>query len=211
MLRKGKLKMLITIRDIEQGTDEWKELRRGVVTASNFKYIVTSTGDPVSPSPRKKYMDKLFDEIISGKVIDGFKSDHMKRGNEQEPQACRDYEFIQGVDVEHVTIFLDENKKIGYSPDGLIGENGLVEIKTALPHIQRDRLLNGWSPAEHKQQTQGGLYVSERSWIDRVSYCPNMDPVIERFYRDEKFIKKLAIESKVFTDELEELVSEFKI
>lgn len=202
--------MPIIIKDVIQGTTQWKELRLAVATASNFGKIITTKR--VRSTTYGKYLDRLFDEAISGEYTEGYKSKDMIRGNLLEPEACKDYQFITGFEVEHVGfIFLNEDRDIGYSPDGLVGCNGLIEIKTALPHIQKDRLDNGWSEAEHKQQIQGGLYVSGRAWCDRISYCSNMKPLIERFYRDEPFIKDLAIELKLFVNELKTIVERYKI
>lgn len=202
--------MPIIIKDIEQGTQAWLDLKCGVASTSNFSDILTTKG--VRSVTYSKYLDRLFDERITGEPTKTYKSKHMDRGNKQEPEACKTYEFIYETDVEHVAfVFLDESRKIGYSPDGLIGSDGIVEIKTALPHIQRDRIENGWSLANHKQQIQGGLWISERAWCDRISYCRNMDLVVDRIYRDEDYIKKIKIETAMLINDLNKMVSKYKI
>ncbi len=202
--------MPVIISDIIQGTPEWLELRLGTPSASNFSKIITPSGDP--SKTRKKYLDELFDELITGERVESYKNKNMALGNEREEEARSAYEFIKDAKVEQVGfIFFDENRSFGCSPDGLIGDDGAIEIKNAAPHIQRVRLEEGWSELEHKPQTQGGLYVSERKYLDRMSYCRGMEPIIETFERDEVFIRKLARELRLFVDELKSLVEKYSI
>jgi len=201
---------MIIVKDVIQGTDSWQALRLGRPSASNFGKIITPTGNP--SSQRKKYLDELFDEKITGTRVENYKNKHMERGNEREQEAREAYEFIKGVSVEQVGfIFFDEKKEFGCSPDGLVGKDRGFETKDTLPHIQRVRLEEGWSALEHKPQIQGSLYVSDRKFWDRMSFCRGMKPIIETFERDEVFIRKLAVELRMFVDELNELIEKYSI
>ena len=92
---------------------------------------------------------------------------------------------------------------MGYSPDCLVDSNGLVEIKTKLPKYQIELLLTDELPQEHVAQCQGGLWVSEREWIDFVSYWPGMPLFVKRAYRDEAMIRIIAERVETFYEELE--------
>lgn len=201
---------MIILKDIIQGTDAWKALRLGIPSSSNFSKIITPSGDP--SKTRDKYLDELFDEIITGERKETYKNKDMQRGNDQEPEERSAYEFIKGVKVEVVGfIFFDENREFGCSPDGLVGADRGFETKNALPHIQRVRLEDGWSELEHKPQIQGCLYVSNRKYWDRMSYCRGMTPIIETFERDEVFIRKLAVELRLFVNDLKDIVKKYSI
>ena len=95
------------------------------------------------------------------------------------------------------------NHEVGYSPDSLVGDNGLLEIKTKLPKFQIEVLLSGEIPAEHVAQCQGGLWASEREWIDFVSYWPGMPLFVKRAYRDETMIRTIAKRVEAFYEELD--------
>ena len=190
------------IINCEQGTPEWFEARRGVVTASEFASVL-SNGRGKAPSvTRRKYMLRLVGERITGEVAETYSNAHMERGNLMEPDARAAYEFESGNTVEQVGFV--RNGDVGCSPDCFVGEDGLLEIKTKLPHIQIDVLLSGEVPPEHKPQIQGQLWVCDRKWLDFVSYWPGLPVFIKRVERDEEYIATLA--AKV-TDFLEEMQS----
>ncbi|MGP9532942.1 hypothetical protein [Halomonas sp. AOP42-E1-30] len=94
------------------------------------------------------------------------------------------------------------NHEVGYLPDSLVCDNGLLEIKTKLPKFQIEVLLSGEIPAEHVAQCQGGLWVSEREWIDFVSYWPGMPMFIKRAYRDDIMIRTIAERVEAFHEEM---------
>jgi hypothetical protein len=102
------------------------------------------------------------------------------------------------------------NGERGCSPDSLIGENGGLEIKTALPHIQIDRLLCGTLPTEHKAQVQGSLWLCEREWWDFVSYCPKLPLLVVRVQRDAEYIAQLETSVDQFNAELRQLVAQIQ-
>ena len=162
---------LITL-DCEQGSEEWLQARLGIPTATGFENIVTATGK--KSSAQNKYMAELIEESIIGLQDESFKSRFMERGNQLEPLARSAYEFITGNAVTQVGgVYLDENKEVMVSPDGLIPElkKGL-EIKCPKMSTHIRYLLEGGVPSEYVIQVQANLWVTGYETWDFVSYCP---------------------------------------
>jgi len=153
-------------------------------------------------------MYKMAGEILTGEPMDSFSNAHTERGHEMEPEARRYYAFQQDADPQLVGFI--RNTSAGASPDSLVGNNGLLEIKTKLPHILLDVIERGEFPAEHKAQCQGQLWVAEREWIDLVCYWPKMPCHIVRAYRDEYYIKQIAAAVGKFNDELAAVVAKYQ-
>ena len=181
------------IREIEQGSDEWHKLRMGVATASNFSKIVTSTGE-ISKTI-DSYALELATEFFLTKPEESYKSAAMERGTELEPEARQVYEENGLISVEQVTFIKSDCGNYGYSPDGLVDEDGLIEIKCPQDTTHLDYIIKNKLPTTYKNQVQGGLMVSGRKWCDFVSYHPNFQEdkklFIIRVERDEEFISKL--------------------
>lgn len=162
---------LITL-DCEQGSEEWLQARLGIPTATGFENIVTATGK--KSSAQIKYMAELIEESIIGLQDESFKSRFMERGNQLEPLARSAYEFITGNAVTQVGgVYLDENKEVMVSPDGVIPElkKGL-EIKCPKMSTHIRYLLGGGVPSEYIIQVQANLWVTGYKTWDFVSYCP---------------------------------------
>lgn len=196
----------MVILNHKQGTDEWFESRRGIPTASNFNKIVTSKGE--QSDQRLKYLYKLAGEFVSGKCEESFKSDAMNRGNELEEEARRFYQIVTDSQVNQVGFCLSDDYRYGCSPDGLINEDGLIEIKCPIISTHVEYLIKGQLPTCYFQQVQGQLLVTGRHWCDFISYYPALKPLQVRVYRDEEFIKKLESELIKFSQELEEIVKQ---
>lgn len=98
----------------------------------------------------------------------------------------------------------------GASPDSLIGDNGMLEIKTKLPALQIECILADKLPSEHVAQVQGALWVAEREWLDFVSYWRNLPLFVKRIYRDEDYIKNLAAEVAKFNSEMLEMIEKIQ-
>jgi len=180
------------ILDCEQGSDKWLQLRRGVATASNFSKIVTTKGE-ISKQLRD-YAFQLASEAITDLQDESYKSADMQRGNDLEPDARNAYQQHTLSLVKEVGFM--KNDYYGYSPDGLVGDDGLMEFKCPNQKTHTKYLFNAKLPTEYKAQVQGGLYVSERKWCDFVSFHPNFIDdkklFIIRVFRDEEFIECLA-------------------
>lgn len=203
--------MAIVISNLLQGSPEWTDLRVGNPGASEFKYIVTSKGEPTSKPPREKFIRQMAGEIITGEKEKTYQNKYMTKGIEREAESRTLYEFVNNVEVQQVgIIYMNEQKMFHCSPDGIIGEDGGYETKNAETHIQIGRLLDGWSRAEHYQQVQGSLYVTGRKWWDLMSYSRGLPPLIFRFERDEVFISKLEAELEKFVFDLAITVRKLK-
>lgn len=196
--------MMQVFEDIEQGTPEWIACRAGIPTASKFATVMAKGEGKI----RSEYMRTLAGEILTGEPAETFRNEHMERGNLMEDEARETYAFINDVEIKRVGFIRNGNK--GASPDSLVGSNGGLEIKTALPKIQIDRLMRDRLPPEHVAQVQGNLWISEREFWDFVSYWPKLPVLTVRVYRDEPYIKNMAAEIDRFNDELADLVEKVR-
>ena len=192
------------VTDIEQGTPEWLALRLGIATASELDCLLVSGKHPTGFGVAAfTYMDQLIGERITEEAAElPFQTKATIRGHEQEGVALNLYEAREEVKVQKVGIIL--NRGIGYSPDGLVGTDGLIEIKTKLPKFQVGVILSGEVPKEHVAQCQGGLWASDREWIDFISYWPGMPLFVKRAYRDESLIRKIAERVSSFYEIMDE-------
>lgn len=190
--------MSVQIFDCEQGTDEWYRCRLGIPTASEFRSIIAKGEGKM----RRTYMMKLLGERFTGEPADNYTNGHMERGHAMEDEARRLYAFMQ--DVEPVRVGFIRNGFVGCSPDSLIGDDGMLEIKTKLPHLQIEALIAGKLPSEHQAQVQGQMWVAERQWVDFVSYWPRLPLFVKRVERDEAYIATLAAEVEQFLSELQD-------
>jgi hypothetical protein len=195
---------MIQVFNMDQGGDEWFQARLGIPTASKFATVMAKG----EGKTRSEYMRKLAGEIITGEVTESFSNSHTERGKEMEDEARRTYAFINSVEPELVGFIRNGEK--GASPDSLIGVIGGLEIKTALPHIQIDRLERNRLPPEHKAQVQGNLWISDREWWDFVSYWPRLPMLCVRVYRDEDYIKTMSDEIDRFNDEKAALIERIR-
>lgn len=191
---------MMEIFNFDQGTPEWFECRKGIPTASKFATVMAKG----EGKTRSEYMRKLAGEILTGEISEQFSNVHTDRGNEMEDEARQTYAFVESAEITRVGFIRNGNK--GASPDSLVGNNGGLEIKTALPHIQIDRLDRNRLPPEHRAQVQGNLWLSEREWWDFVSYWPRLPILTVRVYREEDYISEMSSEVDRFNDELAELV-----
>lgn len=196
--------MPLEIFDCDQGSEAWFECRRGLPTASKFATVMAKG----EGKTRSEYMRKLAGEILTGEPSEQFSNVHTDRGNEMEDEARETYAFINDADIQRVGFIRNGNK--GASPDSLVGANGGLEIKTALPHIQIDRLERDRLPPEHKAQVYGNIWLAEREWWDFVSYWPRLPVLTVRVHRDEEYIKTLSDEIDRFNDELAALVDRIR-
>ena len=201
------------IRDITQGSEKWLALRAGKVTASKFADVMSKGRGSAPSKTRATYMLQLAAEILTGQPEESFTNKYMEWGNEKEPEARELYEFQSDNDVEEVAFIL-HNDHIGVSPDGIVGDKGLLEIKCPKTTTQLDRVLTGEFPSAYKAQCQGQLWVSEREWLDFVSYDPRINGDASYFQtrieRDEEYIARLRTEVYKFVAELTMMVKKLK-
>lgn len=195
---------MIEIFDCEQGSDEWFACRAGIPTASKFATVMAKGEGKI----RSKYMRQLAGEIITGEPMESFTNGHMDRGKAMEDEARETYAFINDAEIKRVGFIRNGNK--GASPDSLVGKDGGLEIKTALPDIQIERLMAGKLPPEHKAQVQGNIWIAEREWWDFVSHWPKLPQFKIRVPRDDIYIKQMANEIDAFNAELAEMVERIR-
>lgn len=249
--------MTLTVHtDLVQGTDEWFDVRRGIVTASTVGNLITTSRltaadydcpdcgaiakDPCQSKVKKGAVIKtlhpgraevarrspspivfetasndisrgltlvLAAERITGWTEESFVNDAMWRGIEDEPKARAKY-------AEHYAPvtevgFMTEDRwgfRIGYSPDGLVGDDGLIEIKSRSPKAQLATILADTPPAENMPQLQAGLLVSGRQWLDYVSYAGGMPLYVKRVYPDPKWFEAITNAVAAFEANAAEMV-----
>ena len=189
----------------EQGSEEWLRLRMGIPTASEYATVLAKPQKGSTESKtRRTYLLKLAGESLTGASMDSYSNAHTERGQVMEEEARHFYAFLQDADCERVGFVI--RGATGCSPDSLIGAGGMLEIKTALPHILIDKILRGGFPPEHKAQCQGGLLVTDREWIDLAIYWPGLPLFVKRAHRDEVYLQDLRIAIECFNEELAEIV-----
>jgi hypothetical protein len=196
---------MIEIIPGDQGTDEWKQLRIGSIGGSSIQ-AVCAKGQGKS---RKSLMYRFAGEILSGCKYDGYSNSDMQRGLEQEPDARAAYEWIEDVETEQVALVRSAPGK-HYSPDALVSNDGIVEIKCVIPSVQVETIIQGKIPAAYRKQCQWGLHICEREWVDFVSYSPlvkDRDVLIIKAYRDEALIKEMDKEADAFLMELAMMIN----
>lgn len=190
--------------DVKQGSEEWRRLRMGVPTASEFHKILTPTGKPSKQAEGYKY--ELLAELMMGRPLDAVAYPWMIRGNEMESDAALWYEMQRDVTTEVIGFCTTDDGLIGASPDRLVGEEGNLELKCPSPAVHVKYLLypQHGVDAEYKTQVLGQLHVTGRQWCDVVSYHPELPSVIVRVERDEEYIALLDAALKEFCVQLAE-------
>ena len=176
-----------------QGSTEWSEARLGIPTTSAFKRILTPMGAPSSSSDA--YLAELLAEWALGEPITEFTgTEWTERGQFLEKDALAFYSFHRDLDVETVGfLYRDGDRMSGCSPDGLVGEDGLLELKCPGAGKHLLWLSRGHVPHEHKMQVQGALWVSGKAWVDFMSFYPSLPPLIVRVMPDPKIQKLLDV------------------
>ena len=199
-----------------QGTDEWKQARCGMITASRLGDLTARTKSGPSAS-RKNYIAELVVERLTDEPTElGFITREMQRGKDLEPEARSEYELRYDVSVDQIGFIHHEMVDcLGASPDGLVGDEGTVEIKcpNTAQHIHTIR--SGTVEDRYWKQIQGVLACTEREWCDFVSYDPRVRlpglvlyPI--RVERDDQWISEMLFEVKKADAEIEEIIAGLK-
>ena len=200
---------MLEVIECEQGTPEWFAARAGLPTASEFSTILAKGKDGGASVTRAKYMRQLAGEILTSEAApEGYSNAHMERGKLMEDEAREVYAFM--TNEEPIRVGFIKNGRAGASPDSLLGDIGGLEIKTAIPAVQIERLQRGTLPSEHVAQVQGCLWITGRQWWDFVSFWPRLPPLIVRVERDEAYIAKLAEAVAAFNTELDNIVQSIR-
>lgn len=250
---------LLELPDLMQGTDEWMEQRRGIVTASTVGNLITlgrltaidfdcpacdapsnepcrsktKAGAPIKTlhserasvarntdsnivfetannDTSRALTATLVAERITGWTVDMFISDDMYRGIEDEPKARDTYSTHYSPVVETGFMVRQfDGFKIGYSPDGLVGDNGLIEAKSRHPKKHLETILSGYPPRENMAQLQCGLLVSGREWIDYLSYCGGMPMWVKRVYPDQRWFDAITAAVAAFESDADAMIAAY--
>lgn len=187
---------VLQIFDCAQGSDAWHEARRGVATASEF-HKVLAKGDGKT---RRSYMHTLAGERIAGRVEPGYSNQYMNRGKEDESDAVGEYEALTGEIV--LPCGFMRRGDIGCSPDGLVGNDGQIEAKTKNYDLHIACIDKGDVPSTHVAQVQGALLVSQRQWLDFISYSKGLPIFVKRVFPDVAYQARLKVELDEFLAEM---------
>ncbi len=185
-----------------QGSEDWWEAKLGFVSASHFHQVLNKK------EGRKLYMRKVAAERLTGFREESYTNKIIENGSETEQEARKYYETVNDCEVKQVG-FVMRDEWVGGSPDGLIGKDGLLEIKCVISSTHIATILSEKMPALHIPQVQGLLWVTDRKWCDFISYDPRVlsQPMFTvRVERDKEYFKKLAGEVGVFVNELKVMI-----
>lgn len=198
-------------RQLEQGTEEWKLARLGHVSASNIAAVMSKGKEGSESAIRRAYKIKLIAERLTGKPQESYKNAAMEWGNEQEPFARMAYEARMNVLVEKTGFWKHPYKDwVGVSPDGLVGDDGLIEIKCPNTTTHLEYIFDDVVPTEYRKQIQMQLWVTGRQWCDFVSYDPRMPEknqlFVIRYKRDDKLIATMQEDVAKFLNEVQAII-----
>lgn len=173
-------------KDMEQSSDEWLQARAGIVTASTMRNLVTSAGKVADNDTSRGFIRTLATERIIGVPEYTYPTRPMQRGNLLEPWA-RDLYAEHYAPVDEVGFIRADTADyaLGFSPDGMVQHDGLLEIKSPGPKEHLRTILADAVPAVYIWQVQVGLFVTGRSWLDFLSFCPGLDLFVKRVYPDQ--------------------------
>ena len=200
---------MIIQKDILQGSDAWKIMHGSVPSASCFDKIITTKGAP--SKQRDDYMLQLAGTRVFGVYEDTYQSWAMTNGIEREAAAKELFQVVTGDTLQDIGFcYYDERMDRGCSPDSLINDDGVLEVKSPLLKTHVRYILNGVCPTDYHQQIQGELYITGRKYAKFMSFFPGAPPFIIRVDRDEQFIKALDSELDRFNDDLNGLVERLR-
>lgn len=198
--------------EVIQGSAEWHALRLGKVTASRVADVIAKTKSGYAAS-RANYLAELLCERLTGDSAPSFMNDAMRWGTEKEPEARAAYAFRTDLEVEQIA-FVDHPRisMAGASPDGLIGADGMLEIKCPNTATHLDTLASGKPAAKYVTQMQWQMACAGRDWCDFVSYDPrlpeNLRFFLTRIPRDDAFIEAAEAEVVAFLAELDARIAD---
>lgn len=193
-------------RDLTQGSDEWVAIRCGVLTASEMRLIITPTLKIASNDKERAHLYELLAQRITGYVEPAYISDDMLRGASDELEARALY-AKHHAPVEEVGFITRDfgDYRIGYSPDGLVGDDGLIEIKSRRQRFQVQTIIEHAMPDDYLMQVQTGLLVTGRAWLDFISYSGGLPMEVVRVYPIQRVHDAILDAADAFEARLEKL------
>lgn len=210
---------LTTYAELEQGSESWLAARCGLLTASTIGRLITPSTLKVADNETSRGLTMtLAAERITGHVDFVYPAADMQRGTDDEPFA-RDAYAEHFAPVEQVGFMVRQENgfangglmpwSIGFSPDGLVGEDGLIEIKSRKPKEHLKTVLKGLPPLENVAQLQTGLFVSGRAWVDYISYSAGLPLWVKRVYPDARWFDAIAAAAVEFEINVTNIVNNF--
>jgi hypothetical protein len=195
----------------EQGSPEWLRARCGIPTASRSNDVIASLKRGGEAAARANYRSELIVEILTGQPFPRYVTQEMQWGLEQEPFARAAYEMLRDVLVETCGFVLHPDvARFGASPDGLVDEDGLIQIKCPTTSTHIEWLRNGTVPTEHCFQMLAEMACTGREWCDFVSFDPRLPEhlqlFVRRFERNDELIEKLLTEVEHFNAEIDQVL-----
>lgn len=201
-------------KHLEQGSDEWLQARCGILTASVIGQLITpSTLKVAKNETARGLVRQLVGERLTGQVEDSYTSADMERGIWLEPYA-RDIYSVNYEIVDEVGLMVrtsDDGHRLGYSPDGLVGDDGLIEIKTRHPKKHLHTILEDRVPSENMAQLHAGLIVSGRKWIDYCSYSPGLPFWTKRVHRDPEWDAVIGAAFELFEESAALMIDAYRV
>jgi len=199
--------------DIIQGSEAWKKLRLSKITASRMKDVLSKGRGTATSKTAETYMFELIAEHLTGESKAFFENDAMRWGTETEDQARAMYEVNEDVIVQEVA-FIEMNDYVGVSPDGLIGDDGMLEIKCPNTTTQLKRALTDNYSKDYHAQIQMQLWVSGRDWCDFLSFDPRLDCaagyLLQRVGRNNDFIEDMNAKTNLFIAKMVNLIAKLE-
>jgi hypothetical protein len=203
----------VIIHNLEQRSEAWLRIRAGKLTASNFRVAreTLKNGNPTAAS-NKLAATVAIERICGYQVSDIFETWAMRRGTELEGEAISHYEIVTGNSVQPLGFVETDCGRLGCSPDGLVGDEGIIEVKAPIDPEKVVALALGGDPAEYMDQIQGNLWILDRTWCDLIVYTPQLDGVgralnVTRIDRDDKWISGLKTDLERFMDRVGDIVT----
>jgi putative phage-type endonuclease len=201
--------------EIIQGSAEWHQIRLGKVTASRVADVMARTKSGYGAS-RANYAAQIIAERLTGAPIESTLTTRaIQHGIDTEPEARNAYQFYHGVTVDQVA-FVEHPTiaDVGCSPDGLVGDDGLVEIKCPNTATHLETLLGQTVPGKYETQIQFQMACTGRQWCDFISYDPRMPEqmrmFVRRVYRDDQRIAELETEVVAFLKEIKSRIEQLE-
>jgi hypothetical protein len=200
---------MIEVFNCDQYSEDWYACRMGIPTASELhKLLMRGVKKGEESKTRRRYMLDLIGERLTGQPRETFSNVHMQRGKDMEAEACDLYALMHDCEPETVG-FIRLDGRVGCSPDRLVGDKGMIQVKTMIPPLLLDLHLNGYG-GDHEVQQQAELWISGREWSDLWIYWPGIKPFHKRIERDEVKIKSIELAVEMFHNEMEELMSQLE-
>lgn len=199
--------------NIEQNTDEWLAVRLGKITASQFGAVMAESAGNFGATAQKYALKLALERISKKRSLNQVKTYHMKRGHEQEPIARALYESQYFNKVNNGGFF--DGGFYGDSPDGLVGINGIIEIKSVIDSVHYDNLIRGTYDPAYKWQIIGHLDCTGRDWCDFISYCADFPEgsqiIVYRIYRHEveneiKLLTDRRVQFNLYVENIKETI-----